>query len=120
MAYKVIILPPAKRNLERYIRFTAVTLYNREAAVSIRDDALLTKEKLSRIADILPLCADPTLAKLRYRKIPFQKHEFFMIYRIDGKKVIVESMYHQLQDYESTFKESIESSEYQDQKENEK
>ena len=64
MAYKVIILPPAKRSLERYIRYTAVTLHNREAAVSIRDDALLKKEKLSRIADVLPLCADPTLVKL--------------------------------------------------------
>ena len=70
------------------------------------------------MVDGLPGCVP--FRKISFRKIPFQKHEFFMIYRIDGKKVIVESMYHQLQDYESAFTESIESSGYQDQKENEK
>ena len=107
MAYKVIILPPAKRNLKRYIQYTAIVLHNKEAALSIRNDALKTRERLSEIADVLPLCTDPTLAQLGYRKISFRKHEFFMIYRIEGNTVMVESMYHELQDYESAFTESL-------------
>lgn len=107
MVYKVIILPPAKRNLKRYIEYTAIILQNREAAISIRDDALLTKKKLAKIADVLPFCKNQTLAQLGYRKIPFQKHDFVMIYRIDGNKVIVESMYHMLQDYEAAFIDAL-------------
>lgn len=107
MAFKVIILPLAKQNLKRYIRYTAIVLQNKQAATSIRDDARDTKKQLSKIADILPLCPDPVLAKLGYRKISFRKHDFFMIYRIDGNTVVVESMYHTLQDYESIFLEHI-------------
>lgn len=98
MTYKVVILPPAKRNLKRYIQYTSVILQNKQAAAAIRDDARLTKERLSEIADVLPLCQDPELKKWRYRKITFRKHDFFMIYRIVGNIVLVESMYHELQD----------------------
>lgn len=116
MAYKVVILPPAKRNLKRYIQYTSVVLHNKEAAAAIRNDALSTKERLSEIADVLPFCTDPLLKQLGYRKISFRKHDFFMVYRIVGNIVLVESMYHELQDYESAFTESLKNS---DQKENE-
>ena len=102
MAYKVVITERAKQSLSRYIRYTAVILKNREAAISIRDDAKDTKERLSRIADVLPICYDLELAKLGYRKISFRNYDFFMLYRIEGNTVFVDNMYHELQDYEST------------------
>ncbi len=101
MAYKVIITPPAKRRLDMYIGYTANQLMNRQAAKSIRDDAKNTKERLSKSANINKLCDNPILAKYNYRKIHFGKHDFVMIYRIDGDKAIVDGMYHELQDYES-------------------
>lgn len=111
MSYKVVITPKAKHSLKNYIRYTKNILQNKEAASLIRDDAKNTKERLAKIANILPLCTDADLAKSGYRKIPFKKHDFFMIYRIDGNKVIVEQMYHALQDYESTFIQLIQSPE---------
>ncbi len=96
-------MPPAKRRLDMYIGYTAVQLNNLQAAKSIRDDAKDTKERLSESANMFKLCDNPILAKHEYRKIKFRKHDFVMLYRIDGEKAIVDGMYHELQDYESAF-----------------
>lgn len=100
MAYKVIIMPIAKRRLDMYVYYTIETLGNRQAAKAILADAKATKKKLSMVADSLKLCDNPALAKHGYHKIRFQKHDFLMIYRIDDGKVIVDGMFHELQDYE--------------------
>ncbi|MBQ6504600.1 MAG: type II toxin-antitoxin system RelE/ParE family toxin [Flexilinea sp.] len=107
MDYKVIITPRARRSLFRYIHYTATKLKNTQAAYSIEADARETKTRLSKIADIITLCEHPILSKFGYRKIHFRKHDFFMIYQIDGHKAIVEEMFHDLQDYESIFMSSF-------------
>lgn len=103
MAYKVIITPPAKKRLDMYIGYTINVLKNRQAAKAIKNDAKNTKKRLSLVADNLALCKDAVLAKYGYHKIQFEKHSFFMIYRIDGNMVVVDGMYHELQDYETLF-----------------
>lgn len=103
MAYNVIITPPAKHQLDMYIAYTLSEFKNLQAARAIRDDARETKKRLSNTASSLALCEDEVLAKNGYRKIMFAKHDFFMIYRIDNDTVIVDAMYHELQDYESVF-----------------
>lgn len=103
MAYKVIITPPAKHQLELYIAYTLSEFKNMQAARAIRDDARETKKRLSNVAGNLALCEDEMLARNGYRRIMFAKHDFFMAYRIDNNTVIVDAMYHELQDYESVF-----------------
>ena len=77
MTYKVVITPHAKSQLEQYIAYTIKSFKNKQAARAIRDDAIKTR------------------------------HPFFMVYRINGKHVIVEAMYHELQDYESVFAHKV-------------
>lgn len=103
MAYKVIITPTAKHQLEMYIAYTLSVLKNLQGARAIRNDARETKKRLSKVANSLALCEDKILAKNGYHKIMFAKHDFFMVYRIDNNTVIVDAMYHELQDYESVF-----------------
>ena len=103
MAYRVKITPPAKRRLDNYIGYTAVVLKNRQAASSIMEDARQTRERLANNASFVKVCENPVLAKYGYRKFHFQKHSFIMIYRICGDEVIVDGMYHELQDYEALF-----------------
>lgn len=103
MAYKVVITMPAKHQLESYISYTLTEFKNRQAARSIRDDARDTKKRLSEVAPSLALCENEILAKNGYRKISFTSHDYFMVYRIENKTVIVDAMYHELQDYESVF-----------------
>lgn len=107
MTYKVIITTPAKHQLEMYVSYVVNELNNPKAAKSIIEDAKKTKIRLSELADSLPLCTDNTLAHNGYRRILFSKYAFFMVYRIDGNTVIVEAMYHELQDYESVFTQNM-------------
>lgn len=100
MAYKVVIMPPAKRRLDMYVQYTLDVLGNRQAAKAILADAKETKQRLTVVADSLKVCDDPTLAKYGYRKIGFGKHKFLMVYRIQDGLVIVDGMFHELQDYE--------------------
>lgn len=105
MAYKVIIMPPAKRRLDMYVHYTIDTLKNRQAAKAILTDAVATKKKLSVVADSdsIKVCDNPMLKKYGYRIIRFEKHKFLMVYRIQNNQVIVDGMFHELQDYEGIF-----------------
>lgn len=57
-------------------------------------------KKLAIVADSLQICDSTILAKYEYRKIRFEKHDFLMVYRIHDGQIIVEGMFHELQDYE--------------------
>ena len=107
MGYKVIIMPPAKRRLEMYVYYTIETLRNRQAAKAILADAKAAAKRLEIVAGSLPLCDNPTLAKYEYRKIRFEKHDFLMVYRIHEGQVIVDGMFHELQDYEGIFAKEL-------------
>lgn len=107
MAYKVILMPPAKRRLEMYVYYTIHTLKNKQAARAILADAEATKKRLSVVADSLNLCSNPILAKYGYRKIQFKKHRFLMIYRIQEHQVLVDGMFHELQDYEGLLTQNL-------------
>lgn len=100
MTYKVIIMPPAKRKLDMYVSYTIDILKNRQAVKAILADAKSTKKRLSIVADSLKICDNPMLRKYGYRIIRFEKHNFFMVYRIENSQVIVDGMFHELQDYE--------------------
>lgn len=103
MAYKVIIMPPAKRRLDMYVYYTLETLKNKQAARKILADAKNTARRLSKVADALKICDNPVLRKHGYRKIKFEKHDFVMIYRIQDGQAIVDGVFHELQDYEGIF-----------------
>ena len=107
MAYRVVITPVAKRQLDQYVGYTASILKNRTAAKRILEDAKQTKKRLADVAESLALCPNELLAKYGYRRVFFDKHDYFMVYRVEGKKVIVDAMYHELQDYESVFADQM-------------
>ena len=107
MVYKVIIMPPAKRRLDMYVHYTVETLKNRQAAKAIIADAREAKKKLTTVADSLKICDDPVLAKYGYRKIKFARHRFVMLYRIIDSTVIVDGIFHELQDYEGILTDEL-------------
>ena len=96
MACRVVILPKAQMRLERYIAYTKEVLKNPTAARNIAKDARNTKKRLASMAHTLALCQDEELASLGYRTIHFAKYDFFMVYRIEGDVVYVDSMFHDL------------------------
>ncbi len=101
MVYKVIISELAESQLDHIVYYILYELNNLQAGISILEDAEETKQRLSHVAGSLRLCDHPRLHELGYRMIHFKHHQYIMVYRIQGHKVYVEGIYHDLQDYEN-------------------
>ena len=107
VSYKVITSPNALSQLDSYIDYIQHTLLNEQAANAVWDDAVKTTTELENVAGSLRFCDDPDLKALGYRKISFIRHRYVMIYRIENNTAYVEAIYHQLQDYENIFMDSL-------------
>ena len=100
MEYKVVITSDGLQ-FQAFIRYLLFVKQNPQAATNVLDDFEETKQSLSNIAGSLQLCENPQLNALGYRKIHFQTHRYFMLYRIEGNLAIVDNIFHALQDYEN-------------------
>lgn len=103
VSYKVRISPTAMAQLNCYVDYVQHTLLNEEAADSVLLDAMDTIEKLESVAGSLRDCDHPELKKRGIKKIKFLKHDYVMLYSVNGLTVEIKAIYHLLQDYENTF-----------------
>ena len=92
----MIISPKALTQLNDYIDYIQYTLLNEQAAYNVWQDALETREQLSKVVGSLKLCAHPQLRKHGYHIIHFLRHRYLMLYRIEGTTAYVDAIYHQL------------------------
>lgn len=106
-SFDVIISPKALSQLNSYIDYLQYTLLNDQAAYNVWQDAIETRDRLSKIARSLMPCSHPCLKKNGYRAICFHRHSYLMIYRLEGKTAYVDAIYHQLQDYENIFADEL-------------
>ena len=86
MHYKVVVIAEAEEDLNRFIQYLLFEKQNKHAAKNVLDD----------FED------NPRLESLGYHRINFQKHRYFMLYRIENGVVFVDDIFHELQDYENT------------------
>ena len=100
MGYKVVVTTDAEEDLDRSLRYLLFEKQNSQAAANVLDDFEATVLALSNVAGSMKLCENPRLNALGYRKIHFLSHRYFMLYRIEGNLAIVDSIFHELQDYE--------------------
>lgn len=107
VSYKVITTPKTLQQLESYVDYIQYTLFNDSAAKSVWQDAQDTATELEIVAGSLLLCKHPKLKKLGYHPMFFLRHQYVMLYRIEGTTAFVEGIYHQLQDYENSFAKEL-------------
>ena len=119
MDYDVFVTPDAKEDLEGFIYYLLVEKKSRQAAKNVLDDFEATKRSLATVAGSIKLCDNLRLKDLGYRRINFLSHRYFMLFRIEGNQVIIDSIFryfmlfriegnqviidsifHELQDYE--------------------
>ncbi len=101
MEYKVVMTLDAEEDLDRFIRYLLFAKQNPQAATNVLNDFEETKQSLASIAGSLQPCDHPHLHALGYRKIHFQRHRYFMLYRIEDNLAIVDNIFHDLQDFEN-------------------
>ena len=83
-SYEVIISPKAYEQLEDYVGYIQYTLLNNVAAEKVWQDAVDTADKLESVAGSLAPCKHPKLRKLGYHPMFFLRHDYVMLYRIEG------------------------------------
>ena len=101
MDYKVVVTAHAESALDGFLHYLIVNKQNPMAAKSVLDDFEKAKIALSKIAGSLRLCDNPTLRKIGYRRMNFLTHRYFILYRIENDTVIIDDVFHALQDYEN-------------------
>ena len=89
MDYKVVVTAEAEEDLNQFIQYLLFAKKNKQAAKNVLDDFEDTIKKLKYVAS------------LGYRRINFQQHRYFMLYRIENDVVYVDDIFHELQDYEN-------------------
>ena len=95
MDYKIVVTAEAEEDLNQFIQYI---LYRKK---NMLDDFENTIKKLKYVASSLKVCDNPRLQSLGYRRINFQQHRYFMLYRIENDVVYVDDIFHELQDYEN-------------------
>ena len=101
MDYRVVLTKDAEEELEGFIQYLIFEKKSRQAASALLDDFEATKKNLSRTAGRHKLCDHPKLKELGYRRIHFQAHRYFMLYRTEEGTVVIDGIFHELQDYEN-------------------
>ena len=101
MGYKIVVTKDAEEDLERFIKYLIFEKESMQAAENVLNDFDATIESLRHVAGSLKLCDNPKLYYLKYHRINFLNHRYFMLYRIEDNVVFVDNIFHELQDYEN-------------------
>lgn len=101
MDYRVVVTKDAEEDLDSFIKNLVLEKRSEKAAENLLNDFLATKECLRYVAGSLKQCDNPKLRQMGYRRINFLNHRYFMMYRIEGDVVIIDNVFHDLQDYEN-------------------
>ena len=100
MDYKVVVTRDAEEDLDRFIKYLIFDKESLQAAENVLNDFEATIESLRYVAGNLKLCDNPRLQQLKYRRINFLNHRYFMLYRIEDNVVFVDNIFRELHDYE--------------------
>ena len=101
MDYKIVLMSGAEEDLDSFITYLLFEKKSDQVARNLLNDFEATKTSLSNVAGSLKLYDNPKLRKIGYRRINFLSHWYFMLYRIENDTVYVDSIFHELQDYEN-------------------
>ncbi len=101
MAFNVKISSLAEKQYDAILSYIANKLKNPQALESVMDDYDRTIERLEKEANVFGFCSSNKLRFLGFHKIHFDAHRYLFVYRIVDDTVIVEGLYHELQDYEN-------------------
>ena len=101
MQYNVRLSTLAEAQYDTILSYISNKLKNPQALINIMDDYDETISVLEKAAGSFGFCKSIRLKKMGFHKINFQKHRYLFVYRIVRDEVIIEGMYHELQDYEN-------------------
>ena len=101
MQYSVEISELAEEQYDNILDYLANEKKNSQAVSGVINDFDYAVEQLERMAETFGYCQDFRLKLMGFHKLHFKNYRYLFVYRINGSRVIIEGMYHELQDYEN-------------------
>ena len=96
--WRVMATDDVEEDLSGFVRYLLYEKLSEQAADAVLQDYDDTLDVLERVAGSLKTVDNPQLAKFGYKRINFQRHNYYFLYRLEGDIAIVDGMYHDLQD----------------------
>lgn len=100
MIYRVVVTDDAQVDLDNILAYLIFDKKSPSAASAVLDDFNETKHLLSDLAGSFRDCENPELRRRGYKRALFQRHRYFMMYRVVDELVFIDRIFHELQDYE--------------------
>jgi len=101
MAYNVVVTSEAEADLDRFIKYLVIEKESMQAATSLLNDFEEMIDLLKFAAHSLKYCENDSLKAHGYRRMNFRRHNYFILYRVIDDLVIIDNIFHDLQDYEN-------------------
>lgn len=101
MQFNVELSELAEKQYDEILSYIVNELKNPQALKNVMDDFDDTIAKLEKMADSFGYCNSNRLKKMGLHKIKFARHRYLFVYRVNKSQVIIEGMYHEMQDYEN-------------------
>ena len=102
MQFNVELSELAEQLYDKILSYIAYDLKNPQALQSVMNDFDDTIAKLEKMADSFGYCNSNRLKEMGLHKIKFSTHRYLFVYRIEKSQVIIEGMYHEMQDYNNS------------------
>ena len=96
--YKVKMSDVAKEDLDSILAYLKYELKNPQAVRNVYQDYKETRKVLAKTADTKPEPQSTKLIERDLRRIDFRRHDYFMLYRIEGDKAIISNIFHHFHD----------------------
>ena len=100
--WNIIATEDVEQDLDNYVYYLLVEKMNDQAATALLDDYDETIEELSTVAGMLKPLEEAQLSC--FRKIRLRRHDYYLIYHLSGNDVIIDRMFHDLQDLDKALK----------------
>ena len=100
-SYKVKVSPAAREDLRRRIAYLVDIKKNKKAAKNVMADYQETRKTLSDIAGSIRVPDSIELQNRDLKRINFRRHDYFMLFRIDGDVATITNIFHSYEDYEN-------------------
>ena len=98
--YNVKITPEAKALVRERLLYILLELQNEQAYEAVKADYQNTLKRLSDMAGTIGDSKEPELVKRNLKKIFFKKHDYLLLFRVNGSVAEVIGMFHMREQYE--------------------
>lgn len=102
MRYNVRVSELASEQYDKFLDYIYHILLNPQAAEALMQDFDEAVNVLEKQAESFGYCKSERLRRHGFRKIHLRCHKYLLVYRVKQDNVVIEGMYHELQDYENT------------------